>query len=125
MSDMNTLSIMGRLTKDVELKSSTAGKSFVNFSIACNDGFGEHTHTSFFNCVAFGKTADAIHQYLSKGSPIAITGKIKQETWESEGQRKSTVKIIVSQFHFVGSKKEESKQEEAQQEIFNDDSIPF
>ena len=103
---MNSVALMGRLTKDVEVRQ--AGETQVaNFCIAVDDGYGDRKHTSFFNLVAFGKTAENIAKYFQKGSRIAVDGKLRQERWEKDGKNYSDVKVIVNQFDFVDKKAEE------------------
>ena len=101
--DMNNLSIIGRITRDLEMK--TVGQTnILNFSIAV--GMFKKDETSFFDVVSFGKTAELINQYLSKGSQIGITGSIKQESWEKDGQKRSRVVINAQNVQFIGGKNE-------------------
>ena len=92
--DLNAYVGIGRLTKDPELKTGNSGKSYSNFSIACNTGFGDKKETSFFNCVIFGKQAETLCQYFKKGHRVGIRGELKQETWnDRDGNKRSAVKI--------------------------------
>jgi len=106
--DMNNLSIIGRITRELEMK--TVGQNntnILNFSIAVG-GF-KKDETSFFDVVSFGKTAELINQYLSKGSQIGITGSIKQERYQDkEGNNKSKISIIAQNVQFIGGKNESS-----------------
>ena len=99
--DMNQLNIIGRMTRDPEAKQ--AGQTTIcNFSIAVN-GF-KKDEVSFFNMTAFGKTGEFITKYLKKGSRVAVTGSIKQDTWEKDGQKQSKVSIIAQTVQGLDSK---------------------
>lgn len=130
MQDQNITALTGRLTADPEIKQTSTGKNVVEFSLAVNDGYGDNEHVSFFNCVAFKGLADIISKYAVKGSQAAITGKIRQERWESQdGQKRSVVKINVQTFQLVGKKTESTEQSKTPQQMnanpFNEDDIPF
>jgi single-strand DNA-binding protein len=88
---MNNVSLVGRLTRDVEIKSSQNGNSFCNFTIAVNRNFknanGEYD-ADFINCVAFKGTADFMNQYMHKGMQIEVTGNIRTRNYDNDqGQR--------------------------------------
>lgn len=101
---LNTIIVHGRLTRDAELSYSKAQKPIASISIAVTSTF-DKDHTSFFNCTAFGKTAEIVSQYLKKGSEVIINGEMKQERWtDKEGNNKSMYKLIVNSFDFCGSK---------------------
>lgn len=103
---MNTVNLVGRLGQDPELKTSKSGTSFVKFSIATNDGFGDNKKTNWHNCTAFGKGADIIAKYVKKGSEIAVSGSIDYNKHED----KFYTSILVDKFTFVGGKSESSAQ---------------
>lgn len=98
---------MGRLSRDVELRYSQSGSAIANIGLAVNrkwkDASGSlQSENSFFDCVAFGKTAETMAQYLSKGKPVHISGRLKQDVWsDATGQNRSKVKVIVESFQFV------------------------
>jgi single-strand DNA-binding protein len=105
MSDLNSFTGIGRLTRDPELATSQAGKYFSKFSIACNTGFGDNKKTSFFNCVVFGKQAETLAQYFKKGQRIGIKGELKQSTWnDKDGNKRSDVGITVQSIYFIEKK---------------------
>lgn len=116
---MNSLSIIGRLTGEYELKYTPSGKPVGNFSIAINDGFGENEHTSFFNVVTFGAAAERHGKYIGKGSQVGITGSIKQERWEKDGKKHSMVKITALKIDYLSSATITKEVDEA------DEDIPF
>lgn len=126
--DINSLTIIGRLTGDPEYKTTGSGTSVCNFSIANSEKWtsdGEkQERTSFFNCIAWGKIGEIISQYCKKGNRIAIQGRIQQQTWDGEdGKKRSTVKIVVQNFQFLTQKNSDSAQVESQP--VSDDDIPF
>ena len=97
----NKLSIMGNITRDIETKVVGNDLTIANFSIAVN-GRKKDDESSFFDCTAFGKTAEIIAQYFNKGKPILISdASIKQERWEKDGQNRSKVVIIVNDITFL------------------------
>ena len=97
----NKLSIMGNITRDIETKVVGNDLTIANFSIAVN-GRKRDDESSFFDCTAFGKTAEIIAQYFTKGKPILISdGSIKQERWEKDGQNRSKVVILVNDITFL------------------------
>ncbi len=89
----------------------------VNFSIAVNDRFNKET-SYFFDCVAWGKTATLVSEYLSKGSKIGITGSLRQNRFEVEGQKRSKVEINVEQVEFLDSKKDKEETTDTIEENF-------
>ncbi len=100
-TDINTVTLSGRLTKDGELKYTQAGGAIVRFTLAVGrakrnaDGsWGEDT--SFIDCTYFGKSAEAVSSYLTKGRQIFVNGELRQNRWESEGQTRSRVEIMVN-----------------------------
>lgn len=115
MSDMNMVALMGRITRDAEMKTTASGKSFVRFSIAVNrtrkQGEEYVSIPSFFNLFHFGKAAEGIFPYLKKGQLVAIQGHLEQRTWEKQGERHSSTEIIIEKLNLAGWKREETPSE--------------
>ena len=111
---MNNVILLGNLTRDPELTSSKSGTSIVNITIAENKTIisnGEkQTKTNFFPCTAFGKTAENIAKYFSKGKPILIEGSLQQEVWETDGKKNSKIKVVIEKFDFIGNQNATEKQ---------------
>ncbi|MBQ7032673.1 MAG: single-stranded DNA-binding protein [Clostridia bacterium] len=107
---MNKAILVGRLTKDPELRSTQSGVSVVSFSVAVTRSYarqGEERQTDFINCVAFRNTADFISRYFSKGSMIGVDGSIQTRTWDDqEGKRHWVTEVMVNEAHFVESKRD-------------------
>ena len=128
---MNKVIIMGRLTKDLDIRTSQSGTSFMSFTVAVNRAYtkqGEEKQTDFISCKAFGKTAENIAKFFQKGSLIAIEGRIQTGSYDKDGQKVYTTDIMVEGFHFTGEKKD--KQENhgwIADAIANslDDELPF
>jgi len=113
MSNLNKVLLMGRLTCDPELRVNSIGISVCKFSIAVNRKFkrqdGEvKEETCFIDVDAFGKQAEVIHKYFVKGKLIFVEGRLKLDQWESEGQKRSKLSVVLESFQFVDSKEGES-----------------
>lgn len=114
---LNRTILMGRLTKDPELRTTANGTSVVSFSIAVDDDYknpqtGEKD-TDFFNCVAWKNQADYIAKYFSKGRMAIVEGKLKTRTWEdNSGGKRYVTEVIVNNIYFGDSPK--SQQEPSQ-----------
>lgn len=105
--DLNVIAIIGRLTRESELKYSQAGGAICRFSIAVNrrkrtaDNRWED-EANFFDCVYFGKSAEGVNQFLEKGRQVSITGELHQSRWEQDGQPRSRVEIYVNSLQLLG-----------------------
>lgn len=115
MTDFNTLTIIGRLTRDVSgnvLAYTAGGTARLNLSIAVNraqkSGGEWSDKVSFFDVTVWGKTAENISPYLSKGKQIAVQGYLEQQRWEKDGQKYSKVCIIANQVQLLGGKNAEA-----------------
>jgi len=122
---MNSVNIVGRLTKDVELRYSQAGVAIANYTVAVNRNFkdanGERT-ADFINVVQFRKGAELVAQYTGKGSQIGVTGRIQTRNYENkEGNRVFVTEVVAESVQFLDSKK--SNQSNNQQNKENDDPI--
>lgn len=107
-NDLNRVFLVGRLTRDPELRQSGAGTSFCRFSIANNRSYssgGERREdVNFLNCVSFGRQAEIINQYCRKGKQVAIDGRLQQRSWEGQdGKKMSSVDIVVENLQLLGS----------------------
>jgi len=102
---MNKVVLIGRLTKDPELRfAAGSGTAVSRFSVAVTRQFKKE-ETDFINCVAFGKTAEMISQYLLKGSQIALTGSIRTGSYDAQdGSKRYTTDVAVDSFEFIGFK---------------------
>ena len=104
MPNFNTVTLVGHLTRNPENKVTPQGLEVSKFSIAVNHHDKNKT-VSFFDCVAFGKTAELIKEYAFKGSALLVDGYLKQERWETtEGDRRSKIVVNVLQTQFLTPK---------------------
>ena len=109
MPNFNKVMLMGHITRDLEVWQAGSVPA-LNFGIAVNrkwkgsDGEAKE-EVSFIDLSAFGKTAELISQYFVKGQAIFVEGRLKQDSWEKDGEKKTRLKVVVETFQFVGSKK--------------------
>ena len=127
---MNLVIMHGRLSKDVEVKKSQSGTAVANFSIAVKRDFANQSETDvdFFSCVAFGKTAENISKFFVKGDGIIINGKLQNDSYEKDGQKRTITKIIVNGFDFAEKAKQgnaNSNKQAGIDEMIDDDELPF
>ena len=117
---MNTVQLIGRLTKDPELKYTQSGVATTSFTLAVNRNFtnanGER-EADFIMCTAWRKTAELVCQYLGKGSMVGINGRIQTRNYENQqGQRVYVTEVIVDELTFVESKNKQSNQNNGYQQ---------
>lgn len=124
---MNKVILIGRLTKDPELRfTAGSGMAVSRFTVAVNRQF-KKDETDFINCVAFGKTAETISQYLTKGRQIAVIGSIRTGSYDAQdGTKRYTTDVAVDSFEFVGSNGQASTQGNSNNDAFGayDDITP-
>lgn len=104
---INRVTISGNLTRDPELRATAGGTQVLSFGVAVNDRrrnpqSGEwEDYPNFVDCTMFGTRAEAVSRYLSKGSKVAIEGKLRYSSWERDGQRRSKLEVIVDEIEFL------------------------
>lgn len=103
---MNNVNLIGRLTKDNEVKMTTSGKSVVAFTLAVNRRVPKDAEqqADFINCVAWGKTAENMAMYTHKGSLIGVTGRISTRNYESNGKKIYVTEVIVDELQYLEKK---------------------
>ncbi len=103
---INKVILMGRLTRDPELRHTNSGAPVCSFSIAIDNGYGENRQTDFINCVAWNKTAEFVSNYFSKGKMIIVIGRISTRTWEGQdGKKNYATEVVASEVSFGESKR--------------------
>ena len=128
---MNKAIILGRLTKDPEVRfTNNTNTKVVNFTLAVNRIFKKEgePEADFINCVAWKSQADILDKYVKKGRQIAVVGRIQTSTYKDENNsNKYKTEVIAEEIYFADSKKEESNEDEPeQQEFIGDiDDLPF
>ncbi|MFZ2276104.1 MAG: single-stranded DNA-binding protein [Candidatus Nanogingivalis sp.] len=132
----NKVILMGNLTRDPELRSTTSGSSVTSFALAVNrtwnNAQGERQEeTSFIDCEAWGRTGETIAKYVSKGRQLLVSGRLRQDTWQDKdtGKNRSTLRVVVEEFSFVsdgnrgGASSASSSQSEPVVDEISDDPI--
>ena len=131
MQDVNTVTLAGRLTRDAEMKHTQGGTALAQFSVACNErkksGDEWTEEASFFDCVLWGRLAEAIVQYMTKGTQVVLSGRLQQDRWEQDGQKRSKVKVNVKEIQLLGGRSESKAQprQPANQGNSFEDDVPF
>lgn len=128
---INRVTITGNLTRDPEVKQTGGGMSVMKIGVAVNDR-RKNPQTqewedvpNFIDCTMFGDRAAKVAQYLAKGSKVAISGRLRQETWETQdGQKRSRVGVVVDDLEFM-SRNQQQPQAQYQQPNVYDEDIPF
>lgn len=119
MSDINNVSLTGRLTRDPELRVTAGGTQLLSFTLAFNTSVrnrqtGEREERgNFIDCTMFGKRADALSRFLAKGQKVAIAGKLRYATWDKDGQRHSKLDLIVDEIDFITPRQSGSQSSQA------------
>ena len=104
---MNSVNIIGRITKDIEVKKTNSGKSVCSFSVAVQR---DKENADFIPCTAWNATAENLGKYFHKGDRIGITGVLTTRTYESNGEKKFVMEVLVNTFDFIETKKSNNQQ---------------
>lgn len=110
MANYNKVMLMGNLTRDIEIRQTPNGHSVGNIGLAVNRRFKssdgqDREETTFVDCEAWGRTAEVMAKYLSKGRPVFIEGRLKLDQWQDkDGGNRSKLKVVVEGFQFVDSR---------------------
>ena len=113
---INRVVISGNLTRDPDLRSTASGMPVLGFGVAVNDRrknqqTGEwEDYPNFIDCTMFGARAQSVSRFLSKGSKVAIEGKLRWSQWERDGQKRSKIEVIVDELEFMTSRNDGSGQ---------------
>lgn len=107
---INRVNITGNLTRDPELRSTQGGTQVLHLGVAVNDrrrnpqtGNWED-YPNFIDCVMFGTRAEAIQRYLTKGTKVAIEGRLRYSSWERDGQKRSKIEVVIDEIEFMSSR---------------------
>lgn len=131
---INKVILMGRLTREPELRHLETDKSVCGFTIAIDNGYGDNKRTDFVNCVAWNKTAEFVTKYFTKGKMIIVIGRIATRSWETQdGHKRYVTEVIANEVNFGETKA--ARQTGTQQSMQddngfipldeNDDDLPF
>jgi single-strand DNA-binding protein len=136
-SDINSCCFSGRLTRDAELKFTQGGQAVCKFGLACGEEYKDKKHTSYLDCVIFGKRAEVLQKHLTKGTALTVVTRCKIDSYEKDGQKKYRTEFIVNELAFGGggnggggggAQRQQSSGYDDSPEAFGDDedsSIPF
>lgn len=127
---INKVILAGNLTRDIEVRHTPSGVAVASFGIAVNDRrknqAGEWEDVpNYFDCTMFGNRAESLSKYLSKGSKVAIEGKLRWSQWEKDGQKRSKVDVIVDEVEFMSGRKETAPSTPVESDSLYDEDIPF
>lgn len=118
---INRVTITGNLTRDPEVRNTQSGMSVMSLGVAVNDRrknnqTGEwEDYANFIDCTMFGTRAQSVSQYLSKGSKVAIEGKLRWSQWERDGQKRSKIEVIVDDLEFMSMDANQQNHQQPQQ----------
>lgn len=129
MGDINSVILVGRLTRNAELKYTNTGTAVSKVGLAINRRIKRNEQwtdeVSFFDVVIWGKTAEGLQPYLLKGKQIGVQGELRQNRWEQEGQARSKIEVIATNIQLLGSKDgNQSNQSTGNQSNQNDQESP-
>lgn len=110
MASYNRVILMGNITRDIELRYTPGGLPVTDVGLAVNDRRKSQSgewidETTFVDVTFFGRTAEVASEYLSKGSPVFVEGRLKLDTWEKDGEKKSRLRVICDRMQLIGSGK--------------------
>ncbi|MDR1636821.1 MAG: single-stranded DNA-binding protein [Treponema sp.] len=105
MADLNHVVLLGRLTRDAELKYTASGQAVCKFSVAVNrrrkNGDQWEDEANFFDIVLWGRQGESLNQYLVKGKMIGVEGELRQDRWQQDGQNRSKVEIVANNIQLI------------------------
>jgi len=106
MADLNHVTLIGRLTRDAELKYTAGGQAVCKFSIAVNrrkkNGDQWEDEANFFDIVVWGRQGESLQSYLVKGKMVGVGGELKQDRWQQDGQNRSRIEVIANYVQLLG-----------------------
>ena len=127
---MNHVTLMGRLTRDPELRHTNSGTAVVSFTIAVEHRASQETHTDFIDIVAWKGTAEFVSKYFTKGQMIALHGRLSIREWtDKDGNKRKSAEVVAGNVYFTDSKKSHTEGAEPAQaefeDIDDDGDLPF
>ena len=99
---INSVTLIGRVTQDIEVRKTNTNKSVASFTLAVGD---KNSESSFINMTAWNKTAELLAQYAPKGKQIGVTGRLQTGMWEKDGDKRKATEVIVEQVQFLSDGK--------------------
>ena len=127
MANYNRVTLIGNLTRDIEIRATQGGLQVAKFGLAINRKSKDQETTCFVDCTAFDKSAELLHRYVRKGSPLFVEGRLEFSTWEAKdgGGKRSKLSVVVENFQFLSDGEQAPKRQATPkaQEEYGD--IPF
>lgn len=127
---INQVAISGNVARDAKLTETVNGSFVLHFTVAVNDrrkskeGQWED-YASFIDCTMFGKRANAIAPYVTKGTKVSIQGKLSQDRWQSNGESKSKIEVYVDEIELMSRRERPSGDTMRQTEVYSSEDVPF
>jgi len=134
MASFNRVILVGNLTRDPEVKYTQSGTAVAEIGLAVNDRRKTQDgqtieETTFVDCTLWGRTAEIASEYLSKGSPVLIEGRLKLDTWETDGQKRSKLRVVGERLQLLGGRRSPDESEHSRATTTNEpddfDQVPF
>ena len=126
---LNEVILMGRLTRDPDVRMTQNGTTAANFALACERDYapqGQDRETDFFDIVAFRNTADFVGQYFSKGQLVAVKGRLQQRDWtDKQGNKRRTTEILADRCYFAEKRQDKDASDAGFQQMSDSTPVPF
>ena len=126
---LNEVILMGRLTRDPDVRMTQNGTTAANFTLACERDYapqGQDRETDFFDIVAFRNTADFVGQYFSKGQLVAVKGRLQQRDWtDKQGNKRRTTEILADRCYFAEKRQDRDASDAGFQQMSDSTPVPF
>lgn len=126
---INIVCVSGNLTRDPDIRTTQSGTAVLSFCVAVNERVKEDggwkDRPLFIDCVMFGSRAQSVARFLSKGSKATVSGRLRQQRWEKDGQNRSKVEVIVDDIDFGRASRDNAKQDGHDDASLYDEDIPF
>lgn len=120
MATINNVTLIGRVFRDIEIKTTNSSKSVASFALAV-DGYGKDADASFIDCVAWNKAAELLAEYAPKGKQIGITGRLQTRIWEKDDIKRKATEVIIDQFQLLSDAKSGNNAALATEQYAEDD----
>jgi single-strand DNA-binding protein len=128
---INKAIITGNLTRDAELRSTGGGLAVANFAVAVNERVKNNStgewedRANYIDCTMFGRRAEALAQYMTKGTKVTIEGKLRWSQWEKNGEKRSKVEVVVDEVELMARGEKRAPEAPSASQGVYDEDIPF
>lgn len=126
---LNEVILMGRLTRDPDVRMTQNGTTAANFALACECDYapqGQDRETDFFDIVAFRNTADFVGQYFAKGQLVAVKGRLQQRDWtDKQGNKRRTTEILADRCYFAEKRQDRDASDAGFRQMSDSTPVPF